>query len=491
MPLKETQNKLIYDIGIIGGGLGGYTAAIRAAQLGAKVVLFEKEVLGGTCLNRGCIPTKTFLKSVKALKELKKLKELAITGVELAGAQIDLVKLQQRKKRVVSRLTTGVGSLLKAQGVEVVSGEAVLEKQPGMEKQPGLIKVKGRGQGHMIEQQQQQTYQTRHVIIATGSKPRLLPIPGIDSPCVLTSDEILGLEKVPSSLVILGGGVIGLEFALIFRELGADVTIVEMEERLLPAFDEEIAAEAARMLKSSGITLHTGARAREIRGDALVFEKEGETQKITGEKILVAVGRVPSFEGIDVQRLGLKTERGALVTDEFLRTNLPNVYAIGDVNGKYMLAHKAAAEGLLAVENILGTPHKMDYTVIPQCIYSFPEIACVGLSEKQARAKYAEGELKIGKFPLAANGKAQVEGETRGFVKIIAERNSQRILGVHLFGIAATELIAEAVTAIKLGARAEELEQCIHPHPTISEAVQEAYQEVGHGAIHLLRRNMV
>ncbi len=485
MPLKEKQNELIYDIGIIGGGLGGYTAAIRAAQLGAKVVLFEKEVLGGTCLNRGCIPTKTFLKSVKALKELKKLKELAITGVELAEAQIDLVKLQQRKKRVVSRLTTGVDSLLKAQGVEVVSGEAVMEEQLG------LIKVKGRGQGHVIEPQQQQTYQARHVIIATGSKPRLLPIPGIDSLYVLTSDEILGLEKVPSSLVILGGGVIGLEFALIFRELGADVTIVEMEERLLPAFDEEIAAEAARMLKSSGITLHTGARAREIRGETLVFEKEGETQEITGEKILVAVGRVPSFEGIDVQRLGLKTERGALVTDEFLRTNLPNVYAIGDANGKYMLAHKAAAEGLLAVENILGTPQKMDYTVIPQCIYSFPEIACVGLSEKQARAKYAEGELKIGKFPLAANGKAQVEGETRGFVKIIAERNSQRILGVHVFGIVATELIAEAVTAIKLGARAEELGQCIHPHPTISEAVQEAYQEVGHGAIHLLRRNMV
>lgn len=480
-----TFGEEIYDLAIIGGGPGGYVAAIRAAQLGARVVLVEKDVLGGTCLNRGCIPTKTLLKSVKAFKDLKKLKELAITGIDLSEAQIDLGKLQQRKSRIVNRLTTGVAGLLKARGVEVVSGEAVMDEEPG------LIKVRttkdGQGQENEQEQRQEQrSIRARHVIIATGSKPRLIPLPGIDSPSVLTSDEILALESVPATLVILGGGVIGLEFALIFRELGTDVTIVEMEERLLPAFDEEIAAEAGRMLKSSGITLHLGARAKEIREDTLVFEKDGEIKEIKGEKILVAVGRAPVYEGIDVQKLGLKTERGALVTDEFLRTSQPAIYAIGDVNGKYMLAHKASAEGLTAVENILGTPRPMDYGVIPQCIYSSPEIACVGLSEKQAREKYGEDALKISKFPLSANGKAQVEGETRGFVKVIAEQKTGKILGVHLFCHYATELIAEAVTAIRLGARAEDLAQCIHPHPTMSEAVLEAYFAAEKEALHFM-----
>lgn len=476
-----TIGEEIYDLAIIGGGPGGYVAAIRAAQLGSRVVLVEKDVLGGTCLNRGCIPTKTLLKSVKAFKDLKKLKELAITGIDLSGAQIDLGKLQQRKSRIVKRLTTGVAGLLKARGVEVVPGEAVMDEEPGLIK----VRMAKDGQGQESEQGQR-NIRARHVIIATGSKPRLIPLPGIDSPSVLTSDEILSLESVPSTLVILGGGVIGLEFALIFRELGADVTIVEMEERLLPAFDEEIAAEAGRMLKSSGITLHLGARAQEIREDTLIFEKDGERKEIKGEKILVAVGRAPVYEGIDVQKLGLKTERGALVTDEFLRTSQPAIYAIGDVNGKYMLAHKASAEGLTAVENILGTPRQMDYGVIPQCIYSSPEIACVGLSEKQAREKYGEDALKVTRFPLSANGKAQVEGETRGFVKVIAEQKTGKILGVHLFCHNATELIAEAVTAIRLGARAEDLAQCIHPHPTMSEAVQEAYFAAEKEALHFM-----
>ncbi len=469
MPSGVENNTLEYDIAIIGGGPGGYVAAIRAAQRGAKTLLIEKDVLGGTCLNRGCIPTKTLLKSVKALKELKKYKELAITGINLSEVGIDLGKLQQRKKRVVNRLTTGVAGLLKTHGVAVVSGQAVMNEEPG------------------VIQVAQDTYRAQHVIIATGSQPRLLPLPGIDSPSVLTSDELLALESVPATLVILGGGVIGLEFAFIFRELGADVTIVEMEERLLPAFDEEIAVEAARMLKSTGITLYLGAKAKEIREDLLVFEQDGATKEVRGEKILVAVGRAPVFAGIDVQKLGLKTERGALVTDEFLQTSHPSIYAIGDVNGKYMLAHKASAEGLVAVENILGTPRKMDYSVIPQCIYSSPEIACVGLTEQQARARYGAAELTIGKFPLAANGKAQIEGESRGFVKVIAEAKSKKILGVHIFCSAATELIAEAVTAIKLGAGVEELAQCIHPHPTISEAVQESYFDVLQEAIHLFR----
>lgn len=465
----EENNVFTYDIAVIGGGPGGYVAAIRAAQRGAKAVLFEKDVVGGTCLNRGCIPTKTLLKSVKAFKDLKKLKELAITGVDLSAAGIDLGILHQRKKRIVNRLTSGVAGLLKAHGVEVVAGQAVIDEAPG------VIKVG------------EQTYRAKNVIIATGSKPRLLPLPGINSPSVLTSDELLDLESVPATLLILGGGVIGIEFALVFRELGADVTIVEMEERLLPAFDEEIATEAARMLKSNGITLYLGARAKEIRGDRLVFEQAGETKELTGEKILVAVGRAPAYEGIDVQKLGLATERGALVTNEYLQTSQPSIYAIGDVNGKYMLAHKASAEGLTAVENILGQPRPMDYSVIPQCIYCTPEIACVGLTEQQARDRYSADQLTIGKFPLSANGKAQVEGESRGFVKVISENKTRKVLGVHLFCNTATELIAEAVTALRLGAGVEELAQCMHPHPTISEAVQESYFDVLQEAIHFFR----
>jgi len=476
VPLAEEQGQTMYDLAVIGGGPGGYVAAIRAAQLGAKTVLIEKDVLGGTCLNRGCIPTKTFLQSVKALREIKKLRDLGVTGVDPAAVGINLEKLQQRKKRIVNRLTMGIAGLLKAHGVEVVAGEAFLDEEPG------LVKLYG-------NQAPKRAVRARHVIIATGSKPRRLSIPGMDAPAVITSDEILALERVPASLAILGGGVIGLEFALILRELGAEVTVIEMEERLLPVFDEEIAGETARMLKTSGITLHLGAQAREIRGDTLVFTQGEEIRELKAEKILVAVGRVPAIDGVDWDKLGIKTERGALVTDEYLRTSRPDVYAIGDVNGKCMLAHKASAEAMVAVENLFGSagPRKMDYAAIPQCVYSFPEIAWVGLTEQQARAQYGAEKLAIGKFPLVANGKAQIEGEARGFVKVITEKETGKILGVHLFCPAATEMIAEAVTAIKLGAGVEQLKRCIHPHPTISESLQEAYADVLHEAIHFSR----
>jgi dihydrolipoamide dehydrogenase len=471
VPLKEETNVEKYDLGIIGGGPGGYVAAIRAAQLGLKVILFEKEKLGGTCLNRGCIPTKALLQSVKTWRELRKLSRLAITGVDLSEAKIDIVKLQQRKNRTVLRLTTGVAALLQAHGVKVVQGAAVMEERPD------LIQV------------EEQTYQVGQVIIATGSKPRLLPLPGIDSARVITSDEALSLEKAPSSLLILGGGVIGVEFALIFRELGVEVTIVEMEERLLPNMDEEIAREMARVLKGNGIALYLGAKAVEIKGDILFIEKEGEIKELKGEKILVAVGRAPCYEGINVAKLGIKTEKGAIITDKFLRTSTPQIYAVGDVNGKYMLAHKAFAEALVVIENILGQKQEMDYEVIPQCVYSFPEIASVGLTAKEAREKYEK--VKVGKFPLAANGKAQLEGETRGFVKVIIAERSKKILGLHIFGTVATELIAEAVTAMKLGATGEDLVKCIYPHPTISEAVWEAYQATSHGAIHFRKKDLV
>lgn len=471
---SDTTNTVTYDVAVIGGGPGGYVAAIRAAQLGAKVVLIEADKLGGTCLNRGCIPTKALLQSTKAWQELEKLSQLAITGVDLSEAKIDWSKLQAKKNRTVTRLTMGVSNLLQANGVEVIKGTAEIEERPD------IIRVGN------------QTYQTRNVIIATGSEPKMIPLPGIDSSAVITSNEALSLEEVPSSLIILGGGVIGVEFALIYRELGSDVTIVEMEDRLLPNMDEEIAKEAARVLKSRGIHLYTGTRALEIKEASLFIKKEGEDEikEITGEKILVAVGRAPSYKGIEVEKLGITTAKGAIITDEFMRTSNPQVYAIGDVNGKYMLAHKASAEGLVAVANIMGNKQKMDYNVIPQCVYSNPEIASVGLTEKEAQERYGEA-LKVGKFPLAANSKVQLAGESKGFVKVIVERHSQQLLGVHIFGVSATELIAEAVTAMKLGATVQDLVNCIHPHPTVSESVLEAYHDTDLGALHFKKKKMI
>lgn len=473
MAIDLETNDVTYDIAVIGGGPAGYIATIRASQLGAKVVLFEEDCLGGTCLNRGCIPTKAFLKSVRAWQDLQKLSQLAITGVDLKGAKIDWAMLQGRKNRIVARLTMGVATLLQAHGVDVIHGSAVMEDKPG------LIRV------------QDKIYQACNVIIATGSKPKLIPLPGLDSAAVITSDELLSLEAVPSSLIILGGGVIGVEFAFIFRELGAEVTIIEMEERLLPNMDEEISRQAARVLKGNGIQINTSTKALEIRGNTLFVEKNGSDNitEITAEKILLAVGRAPSYKGIDVQRLGIKTAKGAIITDEFLRTNIPQIYAVGDVNGKFMLAHKAFAEGIVAVENIMGNTKKINYEAIPQCVYSFPEMASVGLTEKEAQDRY--GAIKVGKFPLVANGKAQLEGETRGFVKVIVAEESGKILGVHIIGASATELIAEAVTAIQLDATVEELINCIHPHPTISESIWEAYHDADHEALHYRGKKMI
>lgn len=454
-----------YDLGVIGGGPGGYAAAIRAAQLGLKVVLFEKEKLGGTCLNQGCIPTKTLLQSVQTWRELRKLSPLAITGVDLAAGKLDWDKLQERKNKIVTRLTTGVARLLQNQGVKVVDGLATMTEAPD------LIRVGGT------------EYAVQQVIIATGSQPKMIPLPGIESEAVITSETALRLAKVPSSLLILGGGVIGVELAFIFRGLGSEVTIIEMEKRLLPHLDEEIAGELARVLKGLGVDLYLGAKALAVEGNVLCLEKkDGAVLRLPGEKILMAVGRTPNLAGINVAGLGLKVEKGALLTNQFLQTNHPRIYALGDVNGKYMLAHKAFAEALVAVANISGKRQAMDYNFMPQCVYASPEIAAVGCTEEEARKKYQK--IKISKFPLVANAKAQLMGETKGFVKVIVAAEISRIVGVHIWGEAATELIAGVVTGLKSGMKIEDLRACIYPHPTVSEAIWEAYQATGSGAIH-------
>ena len=467
-----------FDIAVIGGGPGGYVAGIKAAQSGKKVCLIEKENLGGVCLNQGCIPTKTMIKSVEILNSVKKCSDFGIIGVETAGAVIDIIKLQQRKTKVVKQLTGGIGALLKANGVKVIKGSAsFIDKQ--------TLKIN------------EELITADNIIIATGSIPAALPaaISGGEycpchAPCttrdicttIITSEEALELTEIPRTMVVIGGGVIGIEFAYIYANLGTKVTVVEMMDRILPMVDEEITTQVTKMLQKHGIDIYTEAKVTRIAGTEVYFEHAGSEKKVEGNKVLVSIGRVPNTEGLNLEVLGLKMNRQAIEVDKSLRTNIPNIYAIGDVNGVSMLAHTASMEGIIAVENILGNHHTIDYDKIPSCIYIHPEIACVGLTETQAREKY--GDIKVGEFPLAANGKATVEGSAEGLIKVIIDAKYNEILGVHIYGIHATDMISESVLAMSLEATAEEVTLAVHPHPTIAEIIPEAFHAALGKAIH-------
>lgn len=469
-----------FDIAVIGGGPGGYVAAIKGAQHGKKVCLIEKGELGGVCLNQGCIPTKTLLKSVEILNSVRKCSEFGISGIDVSGASIDMSKLQQRKYGVVKRLTGGVGALLKGNGVKVYKGSASFIDQRTLSINEERITAD-------------------HIIIATGSTPSRLPIPitgGENCPChapciprdtctpIITSEEALELSEVPSSVVIIGGGVIGIEFAYIFAHLGSKVTVIEMMDRILPMVDEEITFEVSKMLKGLGIDLYTEAKVTQIIGSKVYFEHTGAVREVEASKILVAVGRVPNTEGLNLEGLGIQMNRKSILVDEGLSTNVPGIYAIGDVNGTSMLAHTASMEGIVAVENILGNDRTMDYSKIPSCIYIQPEIASVGLTEKEAKEKY--GTVRVGKFPLSANGKAVVEGEAKGMMKVIIDSEFNEILGVHIYGIHATDMISESVLAMSLESTAEEVTLAVHPHPTVSEIIPEAFHSALGKAIHSL-----
>lgn len=463
MTYNDTIN--MFDTAVVGGGPGGYVGAIRLAQQGAKVVLIEKGELGGVCLNSGCIPTKTMIKTIRVFKELKESRMFGIEGIDIANARINISELNRRKQGIIKQLTGGVNGLLKVNGVTMIKGEAVMTE-------PDRIMV---GDTCIY---------AKNIILATGSKPKLIPIPGIESQSVITSSEALTLEHIPESIIILGGGVIGVEFAIIFRELGTRVAVVEMMDRLLPTIDEEIALAIKNSLESMDIEIYTRAMGKEIKGNTLVFKKDGNEYEITGEKILISAGRVPAYDGIDIEKLRIKTENGAIVTDACMRTNIENVYAIGDVNGKMMLAHTASAEGIVAADNIMGIDRKMDYRYIPQCVYSLPEVASVGLTESQAREMYSD--VSISRFPFNANGKALIENEVVGFVKVITGGKYKEVLGVHIVGPDAANLISEAVLAMNLECTADELAEIIHPHPTISEALQEAFHAASFKAVHCL-----
>ncbi len=457
-------NAYDYEILVIGGGPGGYVAAIKAAQMGKKTALVEKEKLGGTCLNVGCIPTKALLRSAEALHEVKECAKFGVIGVDGAKAGLDMKKAQERKKGVVTQLVTGVGGLLKKNKVTVLEGEAVMADAH-------TVKVGGK------------SVTAANIIIATGSVPKMLPIPTSPKMPVLTSTEALELTEAPKSIAVIGGGVIGMEFAYLFAQIGAKVTVIEFLDRILPMVDEDITKQVTRQMKELGMTIYTSAKVTEITAKGVKFEFDGKTEEVSADQVLMAVGRGPRLDGIDTEKLGIKTDRGAIVTNERLQTSVPGVYAIGDVNGKAMLAHTASMEGIIAVENICGHTLTIDYDKVPSAMYSQPEIASVGLTEEQAKAKH--GKVTVGKFPMMANGKAKVAGLEKGLVKVIIDPQYGEILGVHMYCIHATDMIAEAVVAMQLEGTAEEVAMSIHPHPTVSEVLHEAmHAAVDGSAIH-------
>ena len=460
------------DVVIIGGGPGGYVAAIKAAHLGLKAVLVEKDKLGGICLNKGCIPTKALISTTEILNHIQRAEEF---GIQVKDYSFDFPAIMKRKDLITRRLSSGVEQLMKANQVRVVLGE-------GQIVEPGKVEI-------IDTTGEKEVIKTKNIVIATGSKVIKLPIPGIDSEGVITSDEALSLSELPSKMIIIGGGVVGIEFAGIFKALGVEVTVVEMLPRILLPVDEEIARRLTMSLKRKGIEILTDCKVKGIKKDnqdleVLVSTSEGE-KKLKTEKVLLAAGRVPELGNIDVQRLGIELDKGAIKVNEKMRTNIPGIYAVGDVVGKIMLAHVASREGIVAVENISGKEVLMDYKVVPNCVFSMPEVASVGLTEAEARKE--NNNIKVSKFPFMANGKALGMGETEGMVKIIAEADTSELLGVHILGVHASDLIAEGALALSMEATAEEIVNTIHAHPTLAEAIAEAAEGIIGKPIHLTR----
>jgi dihydrolipoamide dehydrogenase len=460
----------IYDVAIIGSGPAGYTAAFRAGQYGLKAALVEKDsVLGGTCLHVGCIPTKALLFNAEIWDHLKDAKEFGIEGVD--ARKLNWAAIQDRKSKIVAKHTKGLEFLVKKNKVERIRGYGKLTgpAKNGVH----TVEVTNEGKTSLLK--------TKNVILATGSEARMLP--GLQpSDRILTNIEILSLKEIPKSLVIVGAGAVGVEFASIFRSFDAEVTIVEMLPRLVPVEDEEVSKELARVYRKRGINFHTSARVENIEntknGIAVTISVEGKQQKIDAERILIAIGRKPRTENIGLERTKIKPEREFIKTDSWMQTEEPGVYAIGDiVLGSPQLAHVGAMEAVVAVAKIAGKPGKpINPEHIPGATYCHPEIGSVGLTE--ARAREAGYNLKIGKFPFTANSRASIVGQHEGFIKIISDADYGEILGVHIIGPQATELIAEAVAAMELEATVEDLMWTIHSHPTLSEAMLDAANSV-------------
>ena len=445
-------------IAIIGGGPGGYVAAICGAQLGVQVTLIEKDTLGGTCLNRGCIPTKSLLQSAGIFKQIEAADTFGITVGKIA---LDFSKVCKRKQQVVQQLLNGVNFLIKKNRINVIKGTGTIIE-------PGRVKVAG-NENMIIE--------TDQIIIATGSKPISIPIKGANQKGVINSDGALAMERLPESMIIIGGGVIGLEFAQIFHRFKTRVTVIEMAPQVLPSEDAEIARMLEKMLRKEGIDIYTGAEVKRIETDkqgykAVFFNVGDKEKKLASGKVLIAAGRRPCIENIGLKKLGVSLKNGSIIVNKRMETDIKNIYAIGDVTGDPMLAHKAMAEGRCAVQNAIGIDSEIDYKTVPRCIYTSPEIASVGLTEKAALEKY--GDIKIGKFPFRGNGKALIMDKTEGMVKFIIESKYDEVLGAEIIGPCATEMIAEAVLGMRLEATINDFASAVHAHPTLSEAIMEA-----------------
>jgi dihydrolipoamide dehydrogenase len=459
-----TQN-VPFDVAIIGGGPGGYVAAIRAAQLGARVALVEKDRLGGACLHRGCIPTKALLRTAEALLESK---HASTVGVAVNDATVDFAAMMAWKKRAVAQQADELEKLIAWRKIAVFRGEGRLVG-------PDSIKVGD------------ELLAAGKIIIATGSLPSRLSIPGANLPGVLTSDQILELDAMPESLVVIGAGVVGCEFASIFSALGARVTVLEILPRILPPVDEEIARRFQQILRSQGVTIHTKASLQEIRAQddrlRLLFALGEEQQEVVADRVLMAVGHRPSSDALEAAGLALRD--GSVTVNDRLETSVDNVYAAGDVLGLYMLAYVASYQGIIAAENALGGSRQADYRAVPTCVFTLPEIASVGLREEEARAQGVS--YKVSRFPFSALARAQLLGQPLGLVKLICEEPSGRLLGVHILGPRATDIIGEGVLALRMGATAQDLAHTMHGHPSLPEAIYEAAWGIIDSPFHLRR----
>jgi dihydrolipoamide dehydrogenase len=467
-----------YDVVVVGAGTGGYVAAIRAAQLGLTVAVVEKQkALGGTCLLWGCIPTKALLEHAHALKIVQHAKEWGISLGESSVA-INMPQVQERKDRIVGGLTKGIEFLFKKNKIDWIKGTARLTGQGGVD---------------VFEGDAQTLLARKEIIVATGSAPRSVPGIEVDRTRIITSDEAIHLKEVPASIVILGSGAVGVEFASIFRRFGSEVTIVELVPRLVPVEDEAVSAELEKAFRRQGIAIHTGAKvtSAKVNGagvDVVVQLAAGTAQTIRADCLLVATGRGPVTAGLDAERVGLQLDKGYIKVDEQYKTGVTGISAVGDVitlgtPGHPQLAHVSSAEGIIVAERIAGQDVRpLNYDHVPGCTYCDPEIGSVGLTEREARERGFD--VRVGAFPFGVLGRAKMSGETEGFVKIVADRTSDEVLGIHMIGSRSTELVAEATLALRLQSTVEDLIRTIHAHPTMAEAVGEAAHATHGAALH-------
>jgi dihydrolipoamide dehydrogenase len=464
------MEKKKYKIAIIGSGPGGYVAALRAGQLGAETVLIEKEALGGTCLNWGCIPTKAFVRSAEVFADIQNAEDF---GIKVEKAELDFPAVVKRKDKIVKRLVRGIDHLLEKNNVDRIEGKAsfIDQKHLNVESETGIVEI-----------------EAENIIIASGSQVANLPIPGAELEGILDSRDALDLDHLPESMVIVGGGVIGMEFAFIFNNFGVEVTVIEFLDQLVSGVDADIASELNRAARRRRISVKTSAEVKEIKKTEgsyqVIYQEKDKEKTVSAAKVLMAVGRKPYTKGLKLDNAGIEVseKRKAVLVNEKMETNVAGVYAVGDVTDKILLAHVASHQGVIAVENIMGRDRKMNYRAVPGAIFSSPEIGTVGLSEAEAKA---EGiDYAVGTFPFAASGKVMAMGEREGKVKIITEKESDKIIGAALIGIEASDLIAELTLAVNLGLTAADLRETIHAHPTTAEVIHEAALDLADGAIH-------